>query len=59
MPTGFNLRIRHGVLVIERKTLTKADLATLENYCLAIGGRFGEVVWRSGYGAAIPELRTS
>lgn len=25
------------ILVLERKTLTEADLATLENYCLAVG----------------------
>lgn len=25
------------ILILERKTLTEADLATLENYCLAVG----------------------
>ena len=25
------------ILVVERQTLTEADLATLENYCLAVG----------------------
>lgn len=25
------------ILIVERKTLTEADLATLENYCLAVG----------------------
>ena len=35
MPTGSNLKIRHGVLVLERKTLTEADLGTLESYCLS------------------------